>query len=82
MHSLNKAPQFRLTEQTLLRALHIMDHNCNFYHFIRFRALISSKTRAIRVDRAEQLLEWLEAHPDTVIIFSDKKIFTVTAIFS
>ena len=47
-------------------------------YVIRFRALISSKTKAIRVDRAEQLLDWLKSHPDTVVISSDKKIFTVT----
>ena len=46
-------------------------------YVIRFRALISGKTKAVRVDRSEQLLEWLKAHPDTVVIFSDKKIFTV-----
>ena len=46
-------------------------------YVIRFRALVSSKAKTMRVERSEQLLDWLHIHPDTVVIFSDKKIFTV-----
>lgn len=43
----------------------------------RFRALISGKAMEKRVERSEELLEYLKANPNTVLIFSDKKIFTV-----
>ena len=38
----------------------------------RYRALISSGAMVKRVERSEDLLEWICAHPNTVIIFSDK----------
>ena len=42
-------------------------------YVMRYRALISSKAMVKRVERSEELLEWISAHPDTVILFSDKK---------
>ena len=38
----------------------------------RYRALISSGAMVKRVERSEEILEWIAAHPNTVIIFSDK----------
>ena len=38
----------------------------------RFRALISANAMVKRVERAEEMLEWISAHPDTVILFSDE----------
>ena len=43
----------------------------------RYRALISSGAMVKRVERSEDLLEWICAHPNSVIIFSDKKMFTI-----
>ena len=42
----------------------------------RVRALISAKAKIKRVERSMDLQEWLKENPNTVIIFSDKKIFT------
>ena len=42
----------------------------------RVRALISAKAKVKRVERSIDLQEWLLENPNTVIIFSDKKIFT------
>ena len=42
----------------------------------RCRALISAKTKTKRVERSKELQEWLKENPNTVIIFSDAKIFT------
>ena len=42
----------------------------------RVRALISAKAKVKRVERSMDLQEWLKENPNTVIIFSDKKIFT------
>ena len=42
----------------------------------RVRALISAKAKVKRVERSIDLLEFLKENPNTVIIFSDKKIFT------
>ena len=70
------ARQLGVNRMTISRA--VKDLGMKSY-VIRFRALISAKTKEIRVDRAEQLLDWLKMHPDTVVIFSDKKLFKVVA---
>ena len=38
--------------------------------------LISAKAKVKRVERSKDLQDWLRENPNTVIIFSDKKIFT------
>ena len=48
----------------------------------RVRALISAKAKVKRVERSMDLQEWLKENPNTVIIFSDKKIFTGTYLKS
>ena len=38
--------------------------------------LISAKAEVKRVERSKDLQDWLRENPNTVIMFSDKKIFT------
>ena len=38
----------------------------------RYRALISANATVKRVERAEEMLEWISDNPNTVILFSDE----------
>ena len=70
------AAQLGVSRKTVSRG--VKDLNMRSY-IRRFRALISSGAQAKRVERAEELLEWISAHPNAVIIFTDEKKFTVDA---
>ena len=45
----------------------------------RVRCLISDGAKLKRVERAEELDEYIETHPDTVFLFSDEKLWNVLA---
>ena len=62
-----------VNERTIRRA--VRDLGMRSY-VRRVRALITTKAKAKRVERSIDLQEWLKENPNTVIIFSDKKIFT------
>ena len=68
------AAQLGVSVTTVSRG--VRDLNMRSY-IRRFRALISSGAQVKRVERAEELLEWICAHPNAVIIFSDEKKFTI-----
>ena len=72
------AKQLGVSRQTVSRGLG--DVGLRSY-VRRYRALISSGAMVKRVERSEDLLEWICAHPNTVIIFSDKvRYFTVALL--
>ena len=39
--------------------------------------MVSANGKQKRLERCEDLIEWLNEHPSTIIIFSDKKLWTV-----
>ena len=68
------AKQLGVSKKTVSRG--VKDLGMRSY-IMRYRALITSGARVKRVERAEELLEWISAHPNAVIIFSDEKKFTI-----
>ena len=67
------AKQLGVSKQTVSRGL----ADIGMKSFIRrYRALISTGSKVKRVERAEEMLEWMSDNPSTNIIFSDKIIIT------
>ena len=69
LHYTFVAKQLGVSRWTVSRGLG--DMNMRSY-VRRYRAIISAGAMVKRVERAEELLEWISAHPSTVLIFSDK----------
>ena len=68
------ASQLSVSKNTISRG--VKDLGMRSY-IKRCRALITTNGKVIRVERAEELLEYISAHPTTVLVFSDKKKITV-----
>ena len=43
----------------------------------RYRAILSTKAKVKRLERSEDLLDWLAHNKDTIMIFSDEKMWDV-----
>ena len=68
------ASQLSVSKKTISRG--VRDLGMRSY-IRRHRALITKNGKVIRVERTEELLEYISAHPTTVIVFSDKKKITI-----
>lgn len=74
------AKELEVSDRTVRRVVH---EDLGMHSFVRTqRHLLTTAMKARRLERCKKVLAYIKANGNTVRIFSDKKIFTVDAVYN